>query len=269
MLYTKNLLFSLFIMIQMLCFSVSHASIKNFESKYYNPIDHGLKDLVFEVEIPNLKNTIKEQFKISNLEDIYFRVYWIHPDIYRIEVNGFPDGFTQLKKSFVQQIYPQMEYVIPEKYSSILEGYELKTIKEKDVTIIIANDKSGMKDINEMRLLFDNNGKLKKTTVLNPLGIFTSDYNMTTLKLSHGKFIISKKDTISTKGIFITTINVNVNYDNFKNFVFPKMLTSITKLQSKGKNKKARTLRRKSLQMNFRNYIINQGVAKKYITKSN
>ena len=113
--YTTSIFFSFFIIMQIFYSYTSYASIQKLDQKYYTPIDYGLKDLVFEIQILGLNDFIKEKLKLTNLEDIYFRVYWIHPNIYRVEVNGFPAGFTELKKTLAQQIYSQMDYVIPKK----------------------------------------------------------------------------------------------------------------------------------------------------------
>ena len=48
------------------------------------------------------------------------------------------------------------------KYSKILVGYELKTTKENNMLIITARDKTGMKDINEIKLFFDKKREIKK-----------------------------------------------------------------------------------------------------------
>ena len=113
------------------------------------------------------------------------------------------------------------------------------------------------------------NGKLKKTITFSPSGMLTSNFEIGPSKWSRGKLLISKKDTINKKGIFVTTTKTNIQYGKFNNLGFPKSLISITKLQSMDKNKKMRTIHRKTTQMNFRNYLVNQGIAKKYISNSN
>ena len=264
----KILLF-LLITMHIFCISTTYASIQKFDQKHYTPINYGLKDLVFEIQMPGLLPLLKEKMKLTNLEDIYFRIYWILPNIYRVEVNGLPEGFIQLRTTLTQQIHAQMEYIIPRTLTKKLEGYEMKTKKEGKMTVVMGIDKTGMKDINEVKLFFNNSGQLVKTITFSPMGIITSNNKMLTPTWSQKKFVISEKNTLHKEGMFTTTTKTNVKYGKFKNFGFPKELLSITKLQSTGKNKKKRTLRMSTTRMKFRNYIINQGIAKKYIDESN
>ncbi|MCY4523467.1 MAG: hypothetical protein OXB84_01880 [Halobacteriovoraceae bacterium] len=254
---------------QMIFLSSLYASIQKFDQNHYAPTDYGLRDLVFEVKILNLKNLIKEQLKISQVEDIYFLVYWVYPNIYRIKVNGLPDGFIQLKNQLTQQVNRQIDYVIPIKYSERLKGYQLETKKDGNFIVVTANDKTGTKDVNELKLFFDQNSKLKKTTALGLSGLVTSNYKMNTTKWNRKRFLIFSKDTINKKGLFTTTTKETIKYDNFDKFIFPKELVSIIKVQSKNQKNKVRTLRSVVEIFSFNNYIINKGVAKKYIDETN
>ena len=236
--------------------------IKEIEAVYYSPVDDKLRDLICDIKILNLEDFIKHQLKLSDTEDVHFRVYWSYPDTYRVEVNGLPDGFEQLKNKLKQQLIPLLGYVIPKKISELFQTYEKKVIKDKETITIIGNDKTGYNEVNEIKMTFDKDKKLQEQKTFGLGGMYTSYFKIGKKPWSHNKWVIESMRMENKKGIFITSTTHKIKYKTYHSFGFPYEIIIETRLES-GKKKTVHGQHRSTIVL--KNYVINSGQAKKYI----
>jgi hypothetical protein len=135
--------------------------LEQFEIRSYTPQLNGVKDLVFEVRVDGLKDIIEKSLAIGKLADLYFKVYWTNPNEFRIEVEGLPKGFKEVKDDLRQLIKGKLDFVIPEKVSERLKQYTLKVEPITDGKLLKAIDETYTLAVPEIDLTFDKSGRLK------------------------------------------------------------------------------------------------------------
>lgn len=242
--------------------------VKEFDESFYNPKDHGLKDLVFDVRIPGLTKQLAQKSIYGKLKDVFFRCYWTSKGKVFVEVKGMPEGFEQVKSGLIGMVHSRFDLVVPYPLFSRLDGYKLKILKQQDgAQLVQALDKSGLKMINEIYLTFDKEGKLVKLKTIDPLGHDISILKLSKEKFSKEKYIVDKVLVNSVKRNQEATMQNEVTYKEFDGFALPIVFISKTKQSLPqphgGKEKYERELKSR---LEFGNYKINKDLAKKYFS---
>ena len=246
------------------------SSIEEFDLRYYDPKSLGLKDLVFEMRISHLDSFIKDDLKLSKVEDVHFKIYWVFPNVYEVEVNGLPKGFIQIKRRLKQIARTYIEFVVAKKLSERTNGYQLKTTKKGEEISVMAIDKTYSKEIHEMKMNFDRKGKLKKLRILSPAGLQVLKFVMSSKPWSHNKWAIDELESENTQ-IDQTKVIIKKKfvYKKIGQFGFPITIMVETRSElihtagRKGNNQAVSSI------ISFKNYVINEDLAKKYMAQLN
>jgi hypothetical protein len=239
--------------------------IKEFDIRYYHPENFGLKDLVFEVRVSNLVETLNKRQNFGKIEDLYFKIYWMFPGQYQIKVNGFPNGFKEIKYQLKQMIKNRLDFVIPLKLSPRVRGYELKYSKSEKYTAIKGKDRVGSSPVSEIQLKFKKNGMLKEFKTFSPTGVNTTDFNLKTKGWSNNKWVVDKMTTKLIQGVQLTTIENDFEYESVKGFGFPTKVDIVTTQEIMVNNKSNK--RSVNSSITFSNYEVNTGKAQRYMIK--
>lgn len=264
-----------FIVLSILCsFNFVHASaappeIENFDIRYYDPSNYGLRDLVFEIRMTNLVETMKQRLQIKDLVDVYFKIYWMYPGKYKVDVEGLPAGFKEIKAELKSMVKNRLDFVIPQKLSPKVRSYDLKSKKSKRGTTIVGVDKTHTRAVNEIRLSFDGGGKLTGFKTMSPMGVNTSEMKMSAKSWSHNKWVVDRLTVKSIQGIQMTEINHDVKYKNVDGFGFPEKVEVSTtrKLVKPQPVKNKREQLKLKTEVQFSKYEVNTGKAQRYITQ--
>lgn len=245
------------------------AEIENFDIKYYDPANYGLKDLVFEIRMTNLVKTMKQRLNIKDLADVYFKIYWMYPGKFKVDVEGLPLGFKEIKAELKTMVKNRLDFVIPQRLSPKVRSYALKSKKSKRGTTIVGTDKTHTRAVNEIRLSFDGDGKLTGFKTMSPMGVNTSKMKMSAKSWSHNKWVVDNLLIKSIQGIQMTEINHKVEYENVDGFGFPKNVKVITsrKLVKPKSQKDKKGKLELQTEVKFSKYEVNTGKAQRYITQ--
>ena len=135
--------------------------LEQFEVRSYAPQKTGVSDLVFEARIDNLTEMLSKNTALGKLTDLSFKIYWISPTQYNIEVQGLPKGFEEIRSDLISLIKGKLEFVIPEKFSDKFKGYTLKSEAIADGKLIHAIDATYTMTIPEVEIVIDKSGQLK------------------------------------------------------------------------------------------------------------
>lgn len=264
------IILSLFLSVNFAHASATPPEIENFDIRYYDPANYGLRDLVFEIRMTNLVETMKQRLQIKDLVDVYFKVYWMYPGKYKVDVEGLPGGFKEIKAELKSMVKNRLDFVIPQKLSPKVRSYDLKSKKSKRGTTIVGVDKTHTRAVNEIRLNFDGGGKLTGFKTLSPMGVNTSEMKMSAKAWSHNKWVVDRLIVKSIQGIQMTEINHDVEYENIDGFGFPKKVEVVTTRKlvkpQPVKKKKDNQLKLKT-EVLFSKYEVNTGKAQRYITQ--
>ena len=245
--------------------------IEHYDITSYHVQELGLKDLVFEARIDNLVKLLNSKFSIGKLTDVYFKIYWVAPDIYHIEVKGMPNGFKELKVELKKLIAPRIDFVIANRVSPQVRSYALKTSFKGEKTIVRAVDKTHTRDISEMLFTFDKKGKLSEFKTSGPVGSSISKLNLKKLPWSKNKWVLDSMSVKTFFGVQVVTTDSQINYTNVFGFGFPAEVSVKTKqsLSNSSSLKKVKDARVIKTSLIFSNYEVNSGKAYKVIAKLN
>lgn len=261
------------ILVALSCFKSSLAQdaqrlIQNYDIRFYHPVEHGLKDLAFEVRYEGLKETIEERLGLDNLVDVYFQVYWMMPNQFLIRVAGLPDGFEELRAELRAMLSARLELVIPEKLASKIEGYQLRVNSIQGGSQVVGADPSHNKAINEIHFNFDNDGRLTRVRTQSPMGTNTSNIKMSPKSWSENKWVVDEIEVRTVQGIQMTTIDKNITYNNVEGFGLPQkvQMNTVQKLVRPESDDGDTFESSSELVINFSNYRVNKGVARRAMT---
>jgi len=248
----------------------SPVEISRFDLRFYNPINFGLKDLVFEARISNLLESLNKRKSFGILVDVYFKIYWIYPGKYKIEVFGFPEGFVQVKNELSQIMKARLDYIIPQKLGDKLRSYSLSTKKTKRGSKIKATDKTNMKNVSEMQFVFNNKGMLTSVKTYSPAGVNKASFKMGVKQWSHNKWVLNNVTTVGHRGTQKIEIENEINYTTIKGIGFPSSIKSKTTYEyvlPKGKENKAEKSTVES-EIKFSKFEVNTKKASRKILKN-
>lgn len=246
------------------------SEIEQIDLRAYSPVNYGLKDLVFEARISNLKELLEDQYNLKNLIDVYYKIYWIFPGQYKIEVEGVPEGFVDLRLELRELIKDKLEFIIPLPFASKIRGYEL-SYKSKEPTIVISGvDRSQTRDVNRIEMELDQKGRLLSLTGFSPRGMSRSEFDLKIKPWSHNKWVIEKfQNSNPFPGGEVRVVH-DIKYDSLAGLGLPseievKTIQTIS-VPSKDGEPESKTVEQGS-KIVFSKYEINSGKAQRYITQ--
>lgn len=244
--------------------------IEQSDIRSYTPINYGLKDLVFEIRISNLKELLEEQYNLKDLIDVYYKVYWIFPGQYKIEVEGIPKGFVDLHYELREMIKDKLEFVIPMPIAAKIRGYDL-TYKEKSSTVIVQGvDRSQLRDVSRIELELETNGKILALSSFSPAGITKALFDFNIKPWSHNKWVIDNYETVVPAGNGEVRVIHDVKYLSQSGLGLPEEIVVKT-IQTYKVQVSADKVETKNNEMgsiiSFSKYEINTGKAQRYITQ--
>lgn len=250
-------------------FSEDLTEIKQYDLRTYSPVSYGLKDVIFEVRVENLKEMLEGQYNLKNLVDVYYRVYWIFPGQYQINVEGLPQGFRELEAELKSILKEKLEFVVPKDLSSKLRAYKL-SYKSQKPTVIEGVDPTQSRSVNRVELHFQQNGKLKSFKSYSPYNVTESILDLGIKSWSHNKWVVEKYEIIVDSPQRILTVINSIDYETHGGIGLPKSISTKTKVQIKRSVKgeeKLENLSEQDSKLTFSKYEVNTGKAKKAMTQ--
>lgn len=239
--------------------------LSTYDIRSYHPEKLDLKDLIFEIRMKDLVKQLNETKSYGVLEDIYFKVFWIFPGQYNIEIYGLPKGFKALRQNLKQQIKSRLSFVIPMKLSLLFRSYNLKIKKENKAQIIEAIPKVKKDAKSKIMISFDSSGKLKSIDSQNE---FINIYSEHTYKVfddwSNNKWVLTEVTENRSEGPHRLFMKTQIMYKKVGKFGFPSKIsisTTPSVVHSADKNS-SKILKTTLL---FSTYEVNTGKARKKI----
>jgi hypothetical protein len=248
-------------------------AVEQYEIRSYDPQKSGLTDLVFEAHIENLTEILNKTQTFGKLIDVYFKIYWLSPSQYKIEVMGLPKGFPEVRDDLSNLIKGKLEFIIPEKFSEKFKGYTLKAEPIADGKLIKAIDDTYTMAVPEVDLVFDNSGKLKTTETKATYSNVKTEFYQSPKAWSAGKLVIDKIVTNSKQGPTSTVTSNSIEYVVVNGMGFPVKVTvkniSETIIPATKKAKEKKIKNESGTIVRFSKYEVNTGKAKRFITEGN
>lgn len=246
------------------------SELEQYDLRAYSPVNYGLKDLVFEIRISNLKEILQDQYNLKNLIDVYYKVYWIFPGQYKIEVEGIPQGFVDLQIELRELIKDKLEFVIPMPFMAKIRGYELNYKSKGQKVIIEGVDRGQTREINRIEIELDTTGKLQTLSSFSPSGVSRAEFDLGIKPWSHNKWVLDTFQTIVP--IFNGEVRVvhKINYVSQAGIGLPSEIEVKTIQSAEVTNEEGKKEQRKfesGSTISFSKYEINTGKAQRYITQ--
>ena len=239
------------------------------EIRTYTPQKSGVTDLVFEARIENLTEMLSKNLVLGKLVDVYYKIFWLSPSQYKIEVYGLPKGFEEIKADLTSLIKGKLDFVLPEKFTEKFKGYTLKAEPIADGKLIHAIDATYTMATPEVDIVIDKTGQLKTVETRAAMSSVKTEFAYSPKSWSNNKLLLDKVTLTMSKGTTLfTTIN-DLSYVSVSGIGFPSKVvikniaeTTIPKTEKekekKIKNETGSTIR-------FTKYEVNTGKADRYI----
>jgi hypothetical protein len=265
-----NTLLLFLVLLSSLPFAVVNADCKkmigDFDQKFYPPQNMSMKDLVFVVRLDKLTKLLNEEKIFGNLKDVYFKVMWMVPETFRIEVAGLPAGFEDRKEQLRQLVRNRMDFVLPHKLAPRLRSYSeqrQKNLKNGDVVCKV-EDQTHTRLQDNIELTFGRDGRLKKFAVSSPTGTSVASSQMKEKEWSKNRWVLDNLsvETTNVHGV-VTVIDHDISYKVVGGFGLPVRVETKTSYKFED-NKKMPVITSAIL---FSEYQVNTGKAKETITK--
>jgi hypothetical protein len=186
--------------------------LKIHDSKVYHLKKKVVKDIVVEVESPQLKKQLESQQIFGSIDRVAFKFYWtLEPLRLNIDIIGLPEGFKEIKENLKQTMFSKFEYMYPMTIEEKFKGYTFKNHPTK-VNSILATDSSGLQAIPEFELVFDSEQKIISIIGKKPIGeqIINLVYEKTSW--SNGQNVLKKQISTTQEGPQITVTESNFEY---------------------------------------------------------
>lgn len=245
--------------------------IEQYEIRSYDPQKSGLTDLVFEARIEKLTEILNKTQTYGKLIDVYFKIYWMSPTQYKIEVIGLPKGFQEARDDLAELIKGKLEFVIPEKFSEKFKNYTLKSQPIADGKLVKAIDDTYTLAVPEVDLVFDTNGRLKTLTTNASQAAIKTEFFQTPKSWSNNKLVMDKIVTSSKQANMSSTITNSIEYASVAGMGFPSKLTVKTITESivpaHGKEKEKKVKNESGSVVKFTNFEVNTGKAQRFIVE--
>lgn len=243
--------------------------IEQYEIKSYDPQKTGLTDLVFEARVDNLTEVLNKTQTFGKLTDVYFKIYWLSPAQYKIEVMGIPKGFQEVRDDLSTLIKGKLEFIIPEKFSDKFKAYTLKAEPIADGKLIKAIDDTYTLAVQEVNIIFDKVGLLKTVETKGGLSAVKTEFFQSPKSWSNNKLVIDRVIAITKQGTSSLTITNTVDYVTVAGIGFPAKIT--VKNISEGvipptqKEKEKKFKNESGTVIKFSKYEVNTGKAKRFM----
>jgi hypothetical protein len=255
----------LFLVLMTSTFGKALEVIETFDIRSYDPVQSGLKDLSFEMEVSNLADLVEKKLPTSKIKKVYFMVYWVFPGRFEIEVEGLPRGFYDIKRELKNLVKNRLDYVIPQKMAPKFRSYKLKSEKTKRGILIKGEDPTSTRAVNRLEIEFHKEGWISKFRTYSPLGFQGLAFKWKTESWSKNKWVLSSNIATTLAGVQKTIIKSKLKYRNIDGFGFPVTVNINTEqvIQVPGKNQKPAQRKHEQV-ITFKNYLVNKGKAAKY-----
>lgn len=215
----------------------------------YSPLKGKIKDILFDVRVDGMVDAVKKSTTLTNVDDIYFRVYWYYPDQYRVDVEGLPKGFKVLRASLRKEVKPYIDLIFSDDLVTQFARFRYsKDSKEKNTYVKMKKES----DVTDVSVTFDVNGMMTSIVSKSPFTGVKTELEHSKKSWSDGKFV-TENIKITEKTSAITNVkDVSINYGLNSGFGLPSDITVDEKFMSGVKvintNKKI---------IKFSNYVIN------------
>lgn len=245
--------------------------LDQYEIRSYAPQKSGVTDLVFEARIDNLTEMLSKNLVLGKLIDVSFKIYWLSPSQYKIEVLGLPKGFMEIKSDLISLIKGKLEFVLPEKFSEKFKGYTLKAEPIADGKLIRAIDATYTMAVPEVDIIIDKSGQLKTVETKSSMSAVKTEFFHSPKSWSNNKLVLDKVVLTSKQGAAkFTTTNgldyVSVNGIGFPSRIVINNLSEIT-VPANGKEKEKKIKSEVGSTIRFTKYEVNTGKAQRYINE--
>ncbi len=245
--------------------------IEQYEIRSYDPQKSGLTDLVFEARIENLTEILNKAQTFGKLVDVYFKIYWLSPSQYKIEVMGMPKGFAEVRSDLSDLIKGKLEFIIPERFSEKFKAYTLKAEPIADGKLIKAIDDTYTMAVPEVDIVFDNAGKLKTIQTKSTYSPVKTEFFQSPKAWSQGKLVMDKIVTTSKQGLTAITTTNTVEYVSIEGKGFPAKVTvknvAETTIPATKKEKEKKVKNESGTIVKFTKYEVNTGKAARFMTE--
>lgn len=245
--------------------------IEQYEIRSYDPQKSGLTDLVFEARIEKLTDILNKAGNFGKLVDVYFKIYWLSPSQYKIEVMGLPKGFQEVRDDLSALIKGKLEFIIPENFSDKFKAYTLKAEPIADGKLIKAIDNTYTLAVPEVDIVFDKSGRLKQVETKAAYSTIKTEFFQSPKSWSNNKLVMDKIVTTTKEGTVTATTTNSVNYVSVGGMGFPSKITvkNVTEavIPAKGKEKEKKVKNESGSVINFTNYEVNTGKAQRFMTE--
>ena len=260
------------------CLSLAYSAqekiseIEQYEIRSYDPKASGLTDLVFEARIENLTELLNKNLNIGKLTDVHFKIYWISPTQYQVEVEGLKKGFKEVKDDLANLIKGKLEFIIPEKFSEKFKSYTLKSEPLADGKLIRAIDETYTMAVSEVDIKFGPEGILRSVESKAPMSKITTEFFQSPKSWSNNKLVLDKTLSTSHQGNAIITVENAVEYKTFQGVGLPIKITvknkSVLSVPAATKEKEKKIKQETSTNILFSKYEINTGKARKQMQEN-
>lgn len=245
--------------------------IEQYEIRSYDPQKSGLTDLVFEARIDNLTEILNKAQTFGKLIDVYFKIYWLSPSQYKIEIMGLPKGFAEVRSDLSDLIKGKLEFIIPEKFSEKFKAYTLKAEPIADGKLIKAIDDTYTMAVPEVDLVFDTAGKLKTVQTKSTYSPVKTEFFQSAKAWSQGKLVMDKIVTTSKQGLTAMTTTNTIEYTTVNGMGFPAKVVvknvADTTIPATKKEKEKKVKNESGTIVKFSKYEVNTGKALRFMTE--
>lgn len=255
---------TLFLILIMISFSAlaqdPTAYLNNFDARVYSLKNKGVKDFVVDIESSKLTDQLNDQMIFGKVEEVIFRTYWTaNPERIAIEVIGLPDGFKEIKEELKISIMSVIESLLPPTTIQRFAGYKFQGSKMPKE--FIAQDGTGIANVQSYVLRFDNQDKLIEIVGNRPIGTLSTTPVYEKEGFSDGKWVLKSIATVSSENGQSYTLKKELSYGSSQGMgVLSKVKVSS---EQKGANSGAKSSKLEEV-VEFKNYKINAGIALKY-----
>lgn len=243
--------------------------LEQFEIRTYTPQKNGVADLVFEARIDNLTEMLAKNLVIGKLVDVSYKIYWIAPSQYKIDIHGLPKGFEEVRSDLTSLIKGKLEFILPEKFSEKLKGYNLKSETKGDGKLIRAIDPTYTMATPEVDIIINKAGELKSVESKSAMSLVKSDFSYSPKSWSNNKLVLDKMVQSSRQGSTLLTTTNTLEYININGIGFPSKITvksvSETVVPATPKTKEKKLRNETGTIVRFSKYEVNSGKAQRFI----
>ncbi len=266
------LLLIIFILTNILYAQEKIEELEQYEIRSYTPQKSGVTDLVFEARIDNLTEILSKNLVLGKLVDVSFKIYWVSPSQYRIEIQGLPKGFSEIKSDLAELIKGKLEFVLPEKFSEKFKGYNLKSEPLADGKLIRAVDASYTLATPEVDIVISKIGELKTVETRAPMSAVKTEFFHSPKSWSNNKLVLDKIILTSKQNSMSLITTNSIEYTNVNGIGFPSKITvknvSEVVIPKTEKEKEKKIKNETGTIIHFTKYEVNTGKASRFLNEA-